>query len=454
MGLVQNILIGDYNFEFGQGLALWSRASINKGTETVGITLRDSKGIKPYQSTDENMFFRGAAAKITFGSVNIYSFFSNKYLDGSLDAATNQIKSLITDGYHRDSSEIAKKHAINEKIYGASLDYNFKNLFSVGLLYYRSVFENNFYVNSILDPTDRAFNYLSANYNFVYGKLTVSGETASNTKALATINSMMINVDRNFKIVFSYRNYPVEYWNWHATGFGERDNTQNESGFYTGFHWKTPYGSFDFYYDQFKFPITSDKYLFPSQGNDFMIYYTTRILRGTELRLKYKIKSKDDVGVIDDQSALVSGTSENYRAELLYSVSRNVALKTRVELVNIHASYNQPHEKGFLIYQDIQYSPAQSLDFRTRLVIFKTDSFNSRIYEFESDLTGVMSTPPLYGDGMRWYFMAKYKTPLGLDISLKYAETIKPNELTLGSGDTLINSNVDNRLSLQIDLKL
>ncbi len=336
MGIVQNLLIGDYNFEFGQGLALWSRASINKGTETVGITLRDSKGIKPYQSSDENMFFRGAAAKFSFGDFNLYSFFSNKYLDGTIDPNSNQIKSIITAGYHRDSSEVAKKHVINEKIFGASIDYNFNNLLNVGFLYYRSAFVNNFCNHSVLDPSNNKFDYFSANYNFIYDKLMLCGEATSNSKTLATINSIMISVNKDFKVVFLYRNYPVEYWNWHATSFGEKDNAQNESGFYTGIRWRTPYGTLACYYDQFKFPIASDKYLFPSQGNDFLIYYTVKVLRGSELRLKYKIKSKDDIGVINDQLGPVTLTKENYRAEFLYNISRDVSLKTRIDLANVH----------------------------------------------------------------------------------------------------------------------
>jgi hypothetical protein len=65
-----------------------------------------------------------------------------------------------------------------------------------------------------------------------------------------------------------------------------------------------------------------------------------------------------------------------------------------------------------------------------------------------------MSTPPVYGDGMRWYFVVRYKTKIGLDLSMKYSETIMPGVRTLGSGDNLINSNVDNRLSFQLDYKL
>ena len=454
LGPVQNLLIGDYNFEFGQGLAIWGRALLSKGTETVGTAIRDSRGIKPYQSTDENMFFRGAAAKFSFSGINVYSFYSNKYYDGSIDPTTNQIKSITVDGYHRDSSEVAHKRIVNEKIYGASADYRFMNHLSIGLLYYRSIYANDFYNNSVFDPTGRTFDYISANYNFVYGKLSLSGEAASDTKHLSSISNLILAVDRNFKIVFSYRNYSSHYWNWHSAGFGEKDGSQNEIGFYTGIHWSTPYGIFRFYYDQFQFPITSDKFMFPSQGNDFLIYYTVKLLRSTELRLKYKIKTKDAVGTINDQLGLVSGTTENYRAEFLYNVAKNLDLHSRLEMVNVHATSLQQKEKGFLIYQDVQYIPVSNLNLRARLILFKTDSYNSRIYEFESDLTGVMSTPPVYGDGMRWYLVVRYKTKIGLDLSMKYSETIMPGERTLGSGDNLINSNVDNRLSFQLDYKL
>ena len=110
-------------------------------------------------------------------------------------------------------------------------------------------------------------------------------------------------------------------------------------------------------------------------------------------------------------------------------------------------------EKGLLIFQDVKYEPSASLNFSGRIVFFKTDSYDSRVYEFENDLTGVMSNPALYGDGMRWYLVARYNTSFGLSLSMKYSELIKPNERALGSGDTLINSNVDNRLSFQLDFK-
>ena len=454
LGFVQNIIFGDYSVGFGQGIALWSRSSMSKGSETVDVLPRDAHGIKPYLSTDENIFFKGVAAKTVFDNFSLYTFYSDKYLDGTIDSTTNQIRSLVTDGLHRNASEAAHKHIINEKSYGASLNYDYRDIFGLGILCYTSKFGNDFEKETALDPSGNTFDYLSSCYNLKIGKLYFSGETAYSNKSVSTINSAQITIDKNFALVFSYRNYSKDYWSFHANGFGEKDGTQNESGFYTGIHWRTAYGIFDVYYDQFRFPYAANNFLFPSQGNDFLVYYTLRPFKSGELRLKYRIKSKDDVAALKDQLGLIKGTTENYRAELLYRVLRNVQLRTRVEIVNVHSTTVSSSEKGFLMYQEVQFSPIRSLGISARVVLFKTDSYNSRVYEYESDLAGVMTTPPLYGDGMRWYLLARYNTPFGFTLTFKYAESFKPSETSFGSGATFVNGNLDNRVSLQIDFKM
>jgi len=41
-----------------------------------------------------------------------------------------------------------------------------------------------------------------------------------------------------------------------------------------------------------------------------------------------------------------------------------------------------------------------------------------------------------------------------ITLSVKYAETYKPDEISLGSGDNSIPGNTDNTISLQLDLNL
>jgi hypothetical protein len=58
----------------------------------------------------------------------------------------------------------------------------------------------------------------------------------------------------------------------------------------------------------------------------------------------------------------------------------------------------------------------------------------------------------VYDSGMRWYIMLRYKPIEFLTLSMKYAETYKPNVKTLSSGTNLINNNIDNRITLQLDV--
>jgi len=453
IGVIKNFVAGDFLFEFGHGLALWSRYSISKGIETVGILPRNGKGIIPYLSSDENMFLRGAALQFSLENLNFYAFYSVRNLDGSIDQSTNQITSIRLDGLHRDSSEVAHQRIVNEKLLGISVDYTFSEIGSVGLLYYNSTFGNNFRHNSLLDPTGNSFDYFAGNYNFSFGKIYFSGEAAYNKISFATINSAEIIVDKNFSILFSYRNYPYDYWSLHSNGFGEKDGTQNESGFYSGFMWRTDYGNFSFYYDQFKYPIGDEKLPFPIKGNEFLIYYSVKPFRDTEFHLRYTNQLKENVVPLNGEYGVVSRRNDNLRVELLYKLSKSVQMRSRIEFVNIYPTAINENEKGLLIFQDIKYAPTASLSFSGRIVFFQTDSYDSRVYEFENDLVGVMTNPVLYGDGMRLYLVAKYNSSFGLSLSMKYSELIKPNERTLGSGDTLINSNVDNRLSFQFDFK-
>jgi hypothetical protein len=451
---IKNIIIGDYTFEFGQGLTMWSRYAFSKGSEAVEVLPRNSRGLIPYLSTDENQFLRGIAFVSSYEKFTLSAFFSSKYLDASVDSTSNLITALRIDGLHRTENEISKKNNVNEKLFGASIEFDITEYGNVGLLFYKSFYSNGFKNNFLLDPTGNQFSYFSASYNFGFDKINLNGETAFGKNGFATLNSLELIVDKNLSLVFSYRNYNKEYWNNHSNGFGERDFAQNEVGFYSGIRLKTIYGTFNFYYDQFSFPYVSDKYPFASNGNDFLIYYSTKPFKYFELRLRYKNEKKEIATAINDVYTLTGKRTQNIRGEFIFSPTTYLQLRSRLEFVTATPQLSQTKDEGYLIFQDLKFQPLKNLSFSTRIIFFKTDSFDSRVYEFENDLIGVMTNPVLYGDGMRWYFLTRYQTNFGLSFSLKYSELYKPNEKFLGSGDSKIIGNIDNRLSLQLDYQL
>ena len=89
-----------------------------------------------------------------------------------------------------------------------------------------------------------------------------------------------------------------------------------------------------------------------------------------------------------------------------------------------------------------------------RVIFFDTDSFDSRVYEFENDVRGVFANPALFGRGMRWYALVRLKIAAFLGVSAKYAETYRDDVKTMGSGADAIARNVMSRLNIQLDISL
>ncbi len=450
---VKKIILGDFIYEFGQGLALWGPYSFSKSSDAIGSVVRNGRLSTPYLSADENQFFRGGAVNIEYYNFSFSTFFSYHFLDASIDTNTNKINSLIIDGYHRNTNEINRKDLVKETTFGSSLNYSIIPDFRIGFLYYKSRFDKEFTVNSIFDNENSIYEFASLSYTAAIDQLFLAGEFAYNFTSVASINNAELFIDKNLSLLFSFRNFPGNYYSPHGSSFGEKGTAQNEVGFYSGLSLKTNFGNFNLYFDQFNYPLHSDSYLFSSNGNEFLLYYIYKFLPNTELRLRYRNEYKDQLEIIDNEYGLSKRRTENLRGEILYKPSKNIWMKTRIEYVNLSPTIETDKEDGFLISQDIKCTPFSKLLLYGRFTLFQTESYNSRLYVYENDLLGIMSNPALFGEGLRWYIMAKYSTNFGLDLSLKYSELYKPNEQSIGSGDSEIKGNLDNKFSIQLDFK-
>ena len=137
--------------------------------------------------------------------------------------------------------------------------------------------------------------------------------------------------------------------------------------------------------------------------------------------------------------------------ELIYNVSKNIRLKSRIEFTDVSFNRSYNSDTGFLAFQDLRFSPYNNLNIYTRLIFFDTESFDSRVYEFENDLTGVLTNSPLSGKGTKWYFLINYEILKSVKISAKYSELHQPELSFLSSGLNEIAGNINSKFSLQID---
>lgn len=452
ISFLKKFVAGDYVLEFGQGLALWSPYGFSKSSDAILSIKKRGRGIKGYTSTNENQFFRGAAGSILLNDFLISAFYSGNKFDAGIETFTDEIVSVPVDGYHRTENELLRKKTGSETIFGADIEYLSDN-FSAGILYHKSSFNKSFQPSGRYDISGKYFNYYSFYFDLVTTPLNFFGEVSYNGNSAALLIGAHFSVTKNFSFITLFRNYPENYINLHGYGFGERSGaTQNETGFYSGFRFKTGFGTLNFYFDQFKFPFSSFNSILPSKGNEILLSYNHIPWKRFEIKLRYKNETKEVETIKSDSKIISDRFRQNFKNEFIYNVTRSFRLKFRFDYNTF--KIDNAFEDGYLVFQDFRLIPVKKLNVFARIIFFKTDSFNSAVYEYENDLTGIFSGFALFGEGLRWYCSLGYKVTDYFNISFKYAETYKPLEKSLGTGNSRINGNLDNRLGFQLDIKL
>ena len=206
------------------------------------------------------------------------------------------------------------------------------------------------------------------------------------------------------------RNYPVGFNSLHGSRFGERSGARGgEFGIYNGFRWRTSIGTLNLYFDQFKYPYASYTNPLPSDGNEFMIRYTTKVLKNCEVGFKYRLGNKEKAFLVDGEEIMAKRHKQSFRLEYSYTVNSRLRLKTRFEYISVLVKDYFSREEGFLFYEDIRLIPLEGLLLYGRIIFFRTDSFNSAIYEYENDLAGILSSRSLYCEGARYYIAIRYR---------------------------------------------
>lgn len=451
IGVFKKIIVGDYSVQFGQGLAIWSPYSFSKSSNAIYPVKKHPHYLKEYKSSDENKFQRGISATFGLGKVSITTFYSSNKFDARIDSLNSDILSTPVDGLHRTGNEINKKNSSSERMLGLITSFRNPGKYDLSFLYYNSNFKNSFEPGAIYDISGDRFNFYSLSWDMYFDKINFSGESSYNGKSLASIINLQFAFSDHLAFITSFRNYPRNYFNLHSRGFGEQSGTQNEFGIYNGLRWRIKPGVFNFYFDQFRFPFKTYYNPLPSSGNEFTADFLSTRFNNIRLHLKIKREEKEIGKDVKGKIGLFKRLKSSLRVEMIYYPDKNLRLKSRLELSSYKITQD---ENGFLIFQDARFKASNKIDIAGRIIFFRTDSFNTAIYEFENDLGGVFSSYGLYKEGIRWYAMMKIKLPGSLLFSIKYSETYKPFEKSLGSGYSEINGNLDNRLGLQLDLKI
>jgi len=194
-GNIKNIIAGDYVFEFGQGLAIWSPYAFSKGSDATSSVSKRARNFVAYSSSDENNYFRGVASTFNLGTIDFSAFYSNNKIDASL-SGVDSISNLYVSGYHRTENELEKKDNIVLTTFGISSKIRLTDFFDLSFLHYKSNFSLPFWLKNHFALYGSDFSFTSAAYNLYYKNISLNGEISYNGTSVASINNINFLVNK------------------------------------------------------------------------------------------------------------------------------------------------------------------------------------------------------------------------------------------------------------------
>jgi hypothetical protein len=460
----KNITLGDYQVKAGQGINLWSGLAFGKSPDIINIRRKGSV-LNPYTSVDENRFLRGASATIGLGEVDITAFFSMKGIDANiiedtLDAET-LYSSFQSSGYHRTPGEFYDKNAVRETVVGGYVSWDHKQFHLGGTML-------GYFFDAEQDPLPDPKNpfafkgnqntNLGVDYMVSLNRMIFFGEFGFSTHSgtLGMLNGASFDLHEQVSLSVLHRYYDKRFFAHYGNAFSESSDNNNEHGIYMGLEVRPfPHWRLTGYLDAYSFPWLTSLVSAPSAGYDYHLQaeYARRDKLKAYLRFRHKAKPSDNTLENVISAAIDMARKSNLRFHISYPVADGLRFQNRLE-ISRYKKGEGAREYGYLAYHDIIYKPLSfPLSFSFRYSMFDTESYFSRIYNYEHDVLYSFSIPSFFDRGIRTYLNARWEIGRHVDLWFKYALTYYRDRETISSGLNEIEGNRRSDLRMQLRLK-
>ena len=467
---LKDIVVGDYSFSLGQGLIEHNDFGSGKSSWVTSIK-RGGRAFRPYNSVNENDYFRGIGATIRpLKHVELSLMGSFKNLDATVieppegiiiepDNLDIEVSSIRIDGYHRTESEIKNKRSVRNWQTGGILKYKRKN-YHVALNYLYTNFDATFKPNTNLykrfQEIPSQLNNISADYSLRIKNWHFFGETATNDGThWANLHGILLGLDRSISAALLYRDYSPGYVAISPNAFGESTSIENEQGLYIGLEIRPVYAwKFSIYGDVWKNPWLKNQIDRPSHGKEYLARLDYIIKRKLNIyaQYAYEVKERNIVDGPPGTRGLADVSRHRVRMHFSYKVNKTLELRSRLELSFYER--NKVKEQGLMLYQDFIFKPlASPFRMSARYAIFDTSGSNTRIYSYENDILYEFFIPSFANKGSRFYVNFRYDATRWLTAEFRIARTQFENIDKISSGNNLIIGDTQTDIKAQLVFK-
>ncbi|MBR2206816.1 MAG: helix-hairpin-helix domain-containing protein [Prevotella sp.] len=455
---LESLVLGNYRVSMGMGLVMNNSFSLGKMAMLQNLG-RSSYTLRAHSSRSVGSLF-GAAATIDMGRhLKLTAFVSRSPADATLNK-DGTVSSILDTDYHRTETEMNKKHNLHPFKTGACLRYNAHG-FHLGMnaLYTyldRTLNPNTSTLYRQHYPQGTDFLNLSLDYGYASPKVALSGETATDRKGhLATINTASLRVSDVLSLMVLQRFYSYAYSSLDAQSYSDGGKIQNESGIYLGLTWQpslafrlSAYSDYA-YFAWAKYQVSQSSYSW-----DNLLQATWQKQRWTltgryRLRLRQKdgeMISKNEEGGSRKEKTLVDRWEHRGRLSADYAIATGLGGRMQID------GGWTTDEWGGMVSATLAYT-RRWLRLNGGFGYFHTGSYNSRVYLYELGPLYTYSSQMFYGEGIRYWLMARANVGKHLTLTAKIGISDYFDRTTIGSSYQQVDASSLSDLDLQLRWK-
>ena len=448
---LKQLVIGDYQVQFGQGLTCWNSMAFGKSSFSVQVK-RNAQGLKPYSSVNESSFFRGGGITLGNKFLTATMFASRRKLDATFNTDTvltdddMSVSSILLGGLHRTESEIAKKNLLTEIVSGGNIQVQ-KGMWKLGTVaVHRSLSDSiaartDWYANGKF--TGKSQSAVGMYAEGVWQNVSLFGEVSrSSNNAWAYVTGLTAALHSRVSATVLFRNFNQDFQSVYSNVIAEGNSVfpSNERGMYVSVQAQLSKKiSVNAYSDGVQYPWLRYQVTGPSSFSDNVIQFNYRPDKKHEFYARVRVRRTSiDQNVLNRIDFPVDKLSEQIRLNFIFSPTESLKLHSRLEFVKTNEE-GLPTEKGYLVFQDVIWKKmGVPCTITFRYALFQTDAWNARMYAYENDVLYSYSIPAYYGKGARIYGIFKFDIRRNIDLWIRVAQWTYTDRGQISSGDSAI----------------
>ncbi|MDR2970568.1 MAG: hypothetical protein LBU83_01370 [Bacteroidales bacterium] len=460
IGILQSVIVGDYRLHFGQGLIM-GNGFLNNSTGEIRKT---GSVQRPVTAMSQSNFLRGITLQLGNYKYSGNIFFGHRFYDGNVIELEPDIfafeGAISNTGLHRTETEISKRNALFNRVYGAHFHANLKT-FKIGAQIMRSEFSLPVLPSTrpyqYFDFSGKGFCNVSVDYQVLIKHHILFGEVAaSSTNGFAFLQGAILKVDPRLKLSALLRHFSKNFAALDGKPYSKNSKLNNETGLLLTSEIILSrkinmVALFDIYqFHWLKYLI--DK---PMPYMDASLRFDISISRNCALLIRYTYKTQaKNFREEEPYNQILETQQHRLRMVFSYTFLQYLHFKSEVSGICNNNTHKKENLFGVLAYQDVGVNlEKQGLDFKLRFAIFDTDTYDERLYAYENDISYTFTINSYYYRGCKGYFIIKWKHRW-FEIQGKISRLLFFNRNQTGSGLETIDAPHKTEVRVQVLIKL